>query len=154
MRPTFHQTAFAIVNTVAARSTCSRRSVGCVVVDSDNRILGTGHNGVAAGMPHCIEIPCPGAKDKSGDNRRCEAIHAEANCISNMTDRRFATTMYCSCTPCFDCCKLVLTTNIKRIIVQTEYTDGTGISMLKAARVRLYRWLPMFDANPEMLIEL
>jgi len=42
------------------RSTCLRRSVGCVLLDADNHVIATGYNGVAAGMPHCNEPVMPG----------------------------------------------------------------------------------------------
>ena len=41
---------------VAERSTCLRRSVGCVLVNGRHHVLATGYNGVASGLPHCNEV--------------------------------------------------------------------------------------------------
>jgi dCMP deaminase len=38
------------------RSTCARRRVGCVLLNSKGHVLATGYNGVATGLPHCNEI--------------------------------------------------------------------------------------------------
>lgn len=37
----------------AQRTTCIRRGVGCVLVDSRGHVLSIGYNGVAAGLAHC-----------------------------------------------------------------------------------------------------
>jgi dCMP deaminase len=55
MRPTKIEYFLAIAKVVATRSTCLRRSVGCVLVDKRGHILSTGYNGVASGQPHCNE---------------------------------------------------------------------------------------------------
>ena len=55
-----------IARTVAKRSTCMRRSVGCVLVDSQNHIVATGYNGVPTKFTHCLDSPCEGAFSLSG----------------------------------------------------------------------------------------
>ena len=72
-----HDEYFAgIADLVAKRSTCRRRTVGCVLVDSQNHIVATGYNGVPAKFPHCVDNPCEGAEYKTGEGLDvCEAIH-------------------------------------------------------------------------------
>jgi dCMP deaminase len=53
MRPTRDSINLSIARVVATRSTCLRRSVGCVLTDVSGHILSTGYNGVARGVPHC-----------------------------------------------------------------------------------------------------
>jgi deoxycytidylate deaminase len=85
---------------------------------------------------HCIDFPCPGAGDKSGDNSKCQAIHAETNAIIQAGDRlKDAAIMYCSTTPCFNCCKLICTTNIKKIFARELYADEQGLELLKLKAV-------------------
>lgn len=48
--------AMELALTTAKRSTCCRRQVGCVLLNSRGHVLSTGYNGVAAGLPHCNEI--------------------------------------------------------------------------------------------------
>lgn len=40
----------------AKRSTCLRRSVGCVLLNKRGHVISTGYNGVAAGQPHCNDL--------------------------------------------------------------------------------------------------
>jgi len=47
--------AMNLAKVTAKRSTCCRRSVGCVLVNKRGHILSTGVNGVASGLPHCNE---------------------------------------------------------------------------------------------------
>lgn len=53
MRPDLDHWMLELASVVAKRSTCLRRAVGCILVDSHGHVLSTGYNGVAAGMPHC-----------------------------------------------------------------------------------------------------
>ena len=55
MRPTRDEWGLQLAQVTASRSTCLRRSVGCVLVDKRGHILATGYNGVAAGQKHCNE---------------------------------------------------------------------------------------------------
>lgn len=55
-RPTFDQIYLRMAELISRRSTCLRRSVGCVLVDSRQRVIGTGYNGRARGLPHCNEV--------------------------------------------------------------------------------------------------
>ena len=41
----------------ALRSTCKRRQVGCILVDSNNHVAATGYNGVPKGFKHCSRLP-------------------------------------------------------------------------------------------------
>jgi dCMP deaminase len=52
-RPNVDAYFLALASLIATRSTCLRRSVGCVLVDERNHVLATGYNGVAPGRPHC-----------------------------------------------------------------------------------------------------
>lgn len=47
--------AMELATTTAKRSTCLRRSVGCVLLNARGHVLATGYNGVPAGMKHCNE---------------------------------------------------------------------------------------------------
>ena len=130
---------------VASRSTCLRRSVGCVLVNERGHVLATGYNGVAAGMPHCndrivtellfdnapsspehtiVEYPhaCPGAQSPSGTNLDgCQAIHAEQNALLQCRDAFEIYTCYCTASPCLTCTKLLMNTSCKRIVFIEEY---------------------------------
>ena len=44
-----------IAKSVAERSTCLRKKVGCVIVNNDE-IIATGYNGAPRGRKNCIDI--------------------------------------------------------------------------------------------------
>ena len=56
-RPDWDAYFMDITFLVAKRSTCTRRSVGAVIV-KDKRILATGYNGAPSGIEHCVDIGC------------------------------------------------------------------------------------------------
>lgn len=106
----------------SARSTCARRHVGCVLVNHRRHILATGYNGVAAGMPHCIDTPCLGAQFPSGQGLdKCEAIHAEQNALLQCKDVYEIDTCYVTVSPCIHCVKLLMNTSCQRIVFARAY---------------------------------
>lgn len=108
--------------TWAGRATCTRRKVGCVLVDARGHTLATGYNGRPAGWTHCAEAPCPGADAPSGTGLSgCEAIHAEANALLRCKDTWAIETVYCTSAPCVECVKLLLNTSCRRIVYFQEY---------------------------------
>jgi dCMP deaminase len=116
---------------VCSRSTCVRRSVGAILTDARGRILSSGYNGPPSGFEHCVqEHPCPGARDVSGDTRRCLAVHAEQNCLLQCWRLDLASTLYVTCTPCFTCAKMILQTDISRVVVTSAYADDGGVTLL------------------------
>lgn len=60
---------------LASRSTCTRLSVGAVLV-RDKRIIGSGYNGAVAGDEHCIDVGC-----YLRDGHCVRTIHAEMNAL-------------------------------------------------------------------------
>ena len=121
-RMDYHSWFMNIALIVAKRSTCARRAVGAVIVDSENRILSTGYNGVPSGVKHCTDSPCSGAHAKSGSGLdACQALHAEQNAIARLTDVRHAHTLYCTTSPCMMCTKLIAATPVQRIVALESY---------------------------------
>ncbi len=124
-RPSFDEYFSAISSVVATRSTCARRAVGAVLVDRHHRIIGTGYNGNARGLPHCIDEACPGASAPSGTGLdSCEAIHAEANALVNCENHLAIDTVYVTASPCVSCTKLLMNTSCKRIVYLDEYPNN------------------------------
>jgi len=123
MRMTREEWALRIAEVVAMRATCVRRRVGCVLTDKHGRILATGYNGVATGLPHCTEgHPCKGANAKTGEDLdNCEAIHAEQNALLQCQDTQRIHTCYVTVSPCITCTKLLLNTSCRRIVFIEMY---------------------------------
>ncbi len=132
----------------SGRSTCVRRSVGCVLVNSRNHVLATGYNGVAIGEPHCNDVTisgdkisfdnaCIGANARSGTNLdSCLAIHAEQNAILQCKDVHEIDRAYVTAFPCPSCAKLMLNTSCKTIVYGQKYGDDVGREIwLKSGRI-------------------
>jgi len=139
-RPSEDLYFIAIASVVAVRATCARREVGCVIVDELGHISATGYNGVASGLPHCIDKPCSGAKCKSGTGLdKCEAIHAEANALLQCRDVYAIKTIYCTAKPCTHCIKLIMGTSCKRVVYLEDYPSTKTNKLAKSANIELIR---------------
>src|SRR5579863_6848079 len=94
-----------IAQVIASRSTCLKKSVGCVIVSKDRHILSTGYNGSIKGTPHCTEVGC----DIEGE--RCiRTIHAEANGIVQAARSGVSlldSSIYITTSPCWLCFKMI-----------------------------------------------
>lgn len=141
----------------AERSTCCRRHVGCVLVNSRNHVVATGYNGVAAGMPHCnhvsssigsftgdelYEYPnaCPGAKAPSGQNLDgCQAIHAEQNALLQCKDVYSIEKCYVTTSPCMTCVKLLLNTSCQEIYFVDKYVHHEAEKLWLDAGRRVWK---------------
>ncbi len=130
-RPSRDEWLMALALVTALRSTCRRRAVGCVFADSFSRVLSTGYNGNARGLPHCIETPCLGVDDLSGNTLRCEAVHAEQNCALMLRDPMVLHACYTTVSCCESCVKLLLNTGCHRIIFLEEYENESGLAAKK-----------------------
>jgi dCMP deaminase len=135
MRISQHDLYLGMAKLVALRGTCSRRKVGCVLVDSRGRVLSTGYNGVASGLPHCNEgHPCPGAGLPSGQGLdSCQAIHAEQNAILHLADPYSVDVAYVTATPCISCMKLLLGTSCRLIVAAEAYPHSQAVDWWRAA---------------------
>ena len=137
MRPSKDEWLMSFAILASIRSTCVRRSVGCVFADKDGFILAVGHNGVSAGQPHCNDgTSCEGAGAASGVALDlCAAIHAEQNCVLSLRDRRDLHSVYVTVSPCTSCLKLLLNTACQRIVFLDEYVEAAGkVLWLKEGR--------------------
>lgn len=120
-----------LAKTWALRSTCTRRAVGCVLVDVDGWPVGQGYNGPASKQPHCIDKPCRGAGLAPGTGlEACEAIHAEANALLRCSDVRAIHTAYVTHSPCLHCVKLLMNTGCKRIVFLERYAHDEDAQRL------------------------
>lgn len=126
-----------IAGTVAKRSTCMRRSVGCVLVDSQKHIVATGYNGVPSTFTHCLDSPCEGAFSTSGtDLDLCNALHAEVNAFLQLRSDDDLKA-YLTVSPCFSCAKMLANSRVKEIITKEIYMHEQALSLLGQAGISL-----------------
>lgn len=127
-RATWDEWGLDIARAVAGRADCSRRQVGAVVITSEvdgRRIIATGYNGAAAGIPGCLSAgACPRAQsqvapDSSYDSGpgACHALHAEQNALlrAPWTEMQDAV-LYVTDEPCPGCWKMITGTPLARVV--------------------------------------
>lgn len=145
-RPTIDVYMMSLAMMARTRSTCGRRSVGCVLTNTLNHVVATGYNGVSRGMAHCSSQICPGLSAASGTQLDgCMAIHAEQNALLQCPDTRDLKAIYVTAQPCLTCTKLLLNTSCMEIVYLEPYPHelalrlwlgaGRSISMMSAAQV-------------------
>jgi dCMP deaminase len=122
-RPAWDEYFMGIAQAVARRGDCTRRRVGCVLVDSDHRIIGTGYNGAEPGGPSCLAGECPRGQltqaqvaSGTGGYHNCIAIHAEANALLFARTSCRGATAYVSSEVCPDCRKLLRGAGVVRVV--------------------------------------
>lgn len=136
-RETRDQYFLKIAQLVSTRSTCIRRSVGCVIINSFGHIKATGYNGVPKKFPHCIDSPCGGENAESGTKLNlCMATHAEQNALLQCDDTMKIHKIYLTTSPCIACAKLIGNTSCKEVIYSDKYIDTSGIDMLKKLGIK------------------
>ena len=130
-RPDLDTVMMECAISLSHRATCMKRSVGCVLTDARGHILSTGYNGVAAGLPHCIDRGC-GGELSPVDSDTCQAVHAEINALIRCKDIDAMHTCYTTTFPCNNCMKTLLNTNCATIVYMQDHSSG---KMVRA------RWL-------------
>ena len=114
VRPSWNEYFTVIAYLISKRSTCDRLHVGCVIT-KNNRIISTGYNGNIPGAPH-ESIVVEGHEQLT--------IHAEANAIADAAKRGASlnnTVAYITHFPCINCCKILISAGIEKIIYINEY---------------------------------
>jgi len=88
--------------------------VGCVIVDKERRIIGTGYNGQARGLnDSAIGLA-------TREERLRRTIHAEENAILFSVRDLTGCTAYITHMPCARCCAKLLQKGISRIVVPVQ----------------------------------
>jgi dCMP deaminase len=134
-RPDWDTIWIDFASALALRSTCSRASVGCVVVSTDNStVLGLGYNGGARGVSNACLSDEPG---------KCGHIHAEINALLKANYRDAATRKaYLTLSPCFACATALINFGVEEVIYRDEYRDLTGVKLLGEAGVKVRQFDP------------
>lgn len=105
---------------LARRSTCLDKHVGCVITNSMNEIIATGYNGAPRGELHCIDLGyC--IKDAFHDVNRCPSAHAEQNALLQCRVPEQIHTIYLTLSPCVSCIRIIMNTPCERIVFLHEH---------------------------------
>lgn len=119
----------------ASLSKAKKLQVGCLIV-KDGSIISDGYNGTPRGFDNQCE-------DTDYFNQlitRQEVLHAESNAITKLaksTQSSVGSTMYVTTAPCIECAKLIIQSDITRVIYSDFYRSNAGINLLKKANVKV-----------------
>lgn len=131
-RPSFEQIYMKLAFDLAKRSTCQRKSVGCVITTTDFRkVLAVGYNGNAAGLPNGCDHPdIPGG---------CGCLHGEENAIINCdSPRLLEKIVFVTAVPCPICSKrLINLGNVKKVYYNEQYRDTSGLDILRSVGIQV-----------------
>lgn len=109
-----------------------RRKVGCLIV-KNNQIISDGYNGTPKGFDNNCEEEVNGILIT-----KPIVLHAESNAISKLAKSNNSaenSTLYVTCSPCFDCSKLIIQAGIKRVVHSHFYRVKTGLEILEQANI-------------------
>jgi dCMP deaminase len=117
-----HHMLLALVT--AQRSPDPNTQVGACIVDQKNRVIALGYNGPPRGMP-TNSMPWDKTSENPLETKYPFVTHAEANAILNCAVRNLeGHTLYVTMYPCNECAKLILASNIRRVVyLRNPYED-------------------------------
>ena len=146
-RPAWNIYFMDVAHAVRQRADCTRRQVGAILV-KDKRIISTGYNGTPRGTKNCSEGGCERCNSSEEKYPRgmhldkCVCSHAEENAIvqaalHGVTAKN--SILYTTNSPCTTCAKMLINAGIKKIIIEGDYPDELGASLLKEAGIEIMK---------------
>lgn len=107
----------------AMRSKDPNTQVGACIVNTDNRIIGIGYNGLPKGLDD-DQFNWNNNKEDFLNSKYAYVVHAEANAILNATSNLAGSTLYVTLFPCNECAKIIAQSGIQEIVyVSDKYSD-------------------------------
>jgi len=125
-----------MAESLSSLSYAERRKVDCLIV-KDTQIISEGYNGTPRGFDNSCEY----VDHVDHYYTKPEVLHAESNAITKLarsTNSSQGATLYVTCSPCFDCAKLIAQAGIVRVVYRDLYTNKNcmeALYLLKKAGV-------------------
>lgn len=140
--PTWDDYFLNIAKVVSTRSKDPNTKVGAVIVDRNNKIIGTGYNGMPTGIPSS-EIYWERDNENPIENKYMYVVHAEANAIINSLAPTNGNKLYVTDFPCNECAKLIIQSGITDVYyLRNKYpdSDSTKVSkkILEASNIKIH----------------
>ncbi|MBE6864068.1 MAG: dCMP deaminase family protein [Ruminococcus sp.] len=109
----------------AERSKDSNTQVGACIVNSENKIVSVGYNGMPTGCSD-DDMPWERSADSPLDTKYPYVCHAELNAILNSNIGNLSgCTVYVTLFPCNECAKAIIQSGIKRVVYyDNKYADS------------------------------
>jgi len=114
-----------MARTLSSLSVAVRRKVGCLIV-KDTQIISEGYNGT----PRGFDNGCEYVDHVDHMYTKPEVLHAESNAITKLarsTNSSDGATLYVTCSPCFDCAKLIIQSGIERVVYEELYNKKDSV---------------------------
>jgi dCMP deaminase len=144
-RPDWDSYFMEVARLVSIRTTCLARRVGAVIV-RDRRIVSTGYNGAASGLPHCIDLGClkRGLGIPSGERTElCRGSCAEENAIVQAARFGFPVKggwIYITNQPCLKCARMIINVGLEGVTFAGDYPQPMALEFLQEAGIILNRY--------------
>ncbi|MDD6564145.1 MAG: dCMP deaminase family protein, partial [Clostridiales bacterium] len=107
----------------AMRSKDDSTQVGACIVNSDNKILSLGYNGMPIG---CKDTDMPWKRQGAPlDTKYMFVCHAEFNAILNSGKDLKGAIIYTTLFPCNECAKAIIQSGISEIVYLSDKYSGT-----------------------------
>lgn len=113
-RPSWQEYFIGLAHVVSLRSHDIQTQHGCVITDSNHRILGVGYNGFPKGLDDS-ELP------NTRPDKYPWMIHAERNALSNCVIRPDNGIAYVTGQCCNDCVMALWQEGIKKVYMQNSH---------------------------------
>jgi len=129
---------------LAALSTCSRRKIGCVILDpQSNVVISDSYNGtLRGGGDLCGTHRCLREGIESGTRLEVGCVHAEQNAIYNASRKGVSLLgawLFVNAEPCAICAKAIVQVGISRVIcIVGGYSVQEGVDLLEEAGVKVH----------------
>ena len=129
-RPSWDKIWMDMAKTIAQRSHHPTFQVGAIIVTEDNtQVLSVGYNGSYKGGPN---VPLSHEPGCSG------LIHAEINALLKLDyNNPKKKKMYVTLSPCPDCARAIVNSNIDTVIYAEQYRNLDGIEILESAGINV-----------------
>lgn len=112
----------------AQRSKDNSTQVGACIVNSENKIVSVGYNGMPTG---CCDDDMPWERDGASplDTKYPFVCHAELNAVLNSSIGNLSgCTIYVTLYPCNECAKAIIQSGIKKVVYHcNKYRDTDGV---------------------------
>lgn len=109
----------------ARRSKDPNTKVGACIVNTENKIVGIGYNGMPTNCPDEL-LPWSREADSIVDTKYPYVCHAELNAILNSNQMSLKNCVaYVTLFPCNECAKAIIQSGIKKIIYYDDKYCGT-----------------------------
>ena len=132
------KTYLSMAQTWSKLSRATRKKVGCLIV-KDGAIISDGYNGTPKGFDNTCEYnPNPDLHHKL--ITKPEVLHAESNAITKLaksTQSSAGATMYITISPCVECAKLIIQSEISRVVYGKLYKNRDGLNLLRQADINI-----------------